>query len=232
MLVKEIDQSDTMLYELNYYFAQFHYIERIQELYTYFEPEDILYTSSFGANSAFLLHLVHKVQPKQKIHFIDTGYHFPDTYHYKNQVGAAWQLNIQTLQAPPEKYQFTLQQELWKTNPNRCCSIHKIEPLAEIKKNYRIWISGLMAYQNSFRKQRTLFERQDGLLKFYPILDVSKQEQLAYWNQHQLPKHPLLAKGYGSVGCTHCTQEGEEREGRWAAISKTECGLHWGNRDN
>jgi phosphoadenosine phosphosulfate reductase len=98
--------------------------------------------------------------------------------------------------------------------------------LDAISGNYQVWVSGLMHTQNEHRKGLRLFEEKNGILKFYPILDIAPEERDMYILKHDLHFHPLVLEGYGSIGCTHCTVKGTGREGRWFGLAKTECGLH------
>ena len=107
-----------------------------------------------------------------------------------------------------------------------CCSINKVEPLEEIKQDYDIWASGLMSWQTEHRSSLDIFEERNGIIKFYPLIDVSKEQRDNYIREHRLPFHPLVAKGYASIGCAHCTVPGDDRSGRWNNSPKTECGLH------
>jgi phosphoadenosine phosphosulfate reductase len=115
---------------------------------------------------------------------------------------------------------------LWKTNPDLCCHINKVRPLDKIKKHFKLWSSGLMRSQNSHRKNLNIFEEKDGLLRFYPIIDVDVEQRNQYIKENKLDTNPLVFKGYHSIGCSHCTQKGSQREGRWVGLAKTECGLH------
>jgi phosphoadenosine phosphosulfate reductase len=198
--------------------------ERIQALYTDFHH--VLLTSSFGTTSAILLHLFKSIRPQQIVHFIDTTYHFPETLEYKNHLTSLMDLKVIDIKAEEWKNQFTRDDQTWSKNPDFCCSINKVEPINEVKKGQEIWVSGLLGYQNEHRKQLDVFEQKQDIIKFYPIIDMKKEEVDLYISGHQLPPHPLLAKGYESVGCTHCTQKGQGRVGRWGDSAKTECGLH------
>ena len=84
-----------------------------------------------------------------------------------------------------------------------------------MKAAHTVWMSGLMAHQNAYRKGLNIFEESNGIIKFSPLLDCHKEAVQEYFEQHSLPRHPLESKGYGSIGCTHCTQKGKGREGRW-----------------
>jgi phosphoadenosine phosphosulfate reductase len=200
--------------------------ERIEELYKDFDATEIMLTSSFAATSAFLLRVFSKVNSAQKIYFIDTGYHFDDTLQYKEELTKLYALNVESIGAEKWKHDFTTKDETWKKDPNLCCSINKVEPLTLIKENFTVWVSGLMEWQSDHRASLDIFEDRGGILKFYPLLDVSKQDREKYIKTNKLPFHPLVAKGYSSIGCKHCTVPGKERDGRWNNNPKTECGLH------
>ena len=212
--------------ELNIKYATLTPEERVAELYKDFPPEKVLFTSSFGTTAAILLHMVTKVNPKQIIHFLDTSYHFPETQVYKNLLKEQLHLNVEDVLPETWKNDFTRTDETWKKDPDLCCSINKVEPLDRIKPNYDIWISGLMSSQNTTRKSLNVFEKKDDIIKFYPIIDFQPEDAAAYFETFSLPKHPMEALGYSSIGCTHCTAKGKGREGRWINKDKSECGLH------
>jgi phosphoadenosine phosphosulfate reductase len=198
--------------------------QRIAALYTDFS--EVLYTSSFGTTAVYLLHLFSKIHPAQKVHFLDTTYHFPETLAYKEQLSKEFQLTVETLKGDEWRNKFTREDQTWSKDPDLCCSVNKVEPLEKIKSQFQVWVSGLIGTQNEHRHELKIFEERHGIIKFYPILDQSEEQVNAYILQHNLPRHPLQEKGYNSVGCTHCTVQGKAREGRWLNKSKTECGLH------
>ncbi|NRD22925.1 phosphoadenylyl-sulfate reductase [Winogradskyella litoriviva] len=200
--------------------------ERITQLYTDFNEKDVMLTSSFGATSAFLLKLVSDINKNQEILFIDTGNHFDETMNYKNELTKKYGIKVSSISATKEERDFITKDETWKKNPEFCCSINKVKPLELVKQNYKIWMSGLMEWQSDHRATLDVFELRGDILKFYPLLDVSKENREAYFKEHQLPLHPLVSKGYSSIGCKHCTVPGDDRNGRWNNSPKTECGLH------
>lgn len=186
----------------------------------------VLVTSSFGITSAYLLHLINKVRPGHPVYFLDTSYHFPETLAYKELLTARFGLNVIELRGDDARNAFTKEDKTWSKDPDLCCSINKVEPLSLVKAEHEIWVSGLMRGQTEHRGRLSFLENRGGILKFYPILDISEDDVYAYLEAHDLPSHPLKSKGFYSVGCTHCTTEGKAREGRWVDKSKTECGLH------
>lgn len=211
---------------LNAVYAPLHFEERIQRLYSDFDPAKVLVTSSFAATSAYFLHIISRIRPDQLIHFIDTGYHFPETVAYRDYLVQLFKLKVEGLRAEEWKHRFTTEEQTWKHDPDFCCSINKVEPLEAVKPNYHVWVSSLMRWQTEHRANLEIFEVRRGIIKFNPMIDVTREQRDAYIREHQLPFHPLVAKGYSSIGCTHCTVAGDGRSGRWVGKPKTECGLH------
>lgn len=200
--------------------------KRIVSLFLDFPKEEILLTSSFGTTAVYLLHLFAKQNLQLPVHFIDTRFHFQETILYKNKLQKLLDLEVVDVQGAHWKYEMSVQEKLWESHPDLCCTVNKVEPLAEIKKRHHVWISGLMAWQSERRESLPIFEEKGDMLKFYPIIDVEAQEIEAYLRDHQLPVHPLKPLGYESVGCKYCTVKGSKRSGRWQGQAKNECGLH------
>ena len=211
---------------LNDKYSKLDIYKRVESLYMDFAAEDIMLTSSFAATSAFLLKVFSDVNPNQLIHFIDTGYHFKETLIYKEYLTQLYDLNVKEIKALKEDHQLTLDTEMWASDSNKCCQINKVDPLQSIKKDYKVWVSGLMKWQSDFRQSLNYFEDRGGLIKFYPLLDIDFIGRDTFIKEHHLPFHPLKSKGYSSIGCHHCTVPSEDRSGRWNNSPKTECGLH------
>ncbi len=186
----------------------------------------VLLTSSFGTTAVYLLHLYYDLGIRQKVHFLNTTYHFEETLAYKTLLTRLFDLEVTELKPEEWKNKFTRKNEVWKTDPDLCCSVNKVEPLQSIREEADFWVSGLMSWQNENRQQKDIFEEKDGVIKFYPILDVTEAEALQYIEKNKLPVHPLKPLGYESIGCKHCTFKGKGRTGRWLDSVKTECGLH------
>lgn len=223
---EQAPRSEADIAELNALFAPMDFATRIRRLYDYFEPSEVLVTSSFAATSAYFLHIISRIQPNQPIAFIDTGYHFPATLAYRDYLRDLFGLTVFDIRAEEWKHAFTAEDRTYEKDPDFCCSINKVEPLEAIKPRYRVWVSSLMRWQTDHRAGMDIFEERRGLLKFNPMIDVSREERDAYIREHALPFHPLVAEGYASIGCTHCTAKGDNRSGRWQGKPKTECGLH------
>jgi len=200
--------------------------QRIVQLYKDIDTDKVMLTSSFAATSAFLLKLISEVNTRQKVFFIDTGYHFDETLTYKKELTRLYNLNVESIRALKKEFLFTQQNETWAKNPDSCCYINKVKPLDLIKAKYQVWVSGLMKWQSDHRATLDIFEMRNGILKFYPLVDVTKRERDAIIEKENLPFHPLVADGYHSIGCKHCTVPGKDRSGRWNNNPKTECGLH------
>ena len=198
--------------------------DRLREIYKDFD--DILLTSSFGTTAVYQLYMFHKAGIKQPVHFIDTSYHFKETLEYKETLTNLFDLEVIDILPDQEQNEFSKIGELWRYDPDQCCKINKVDPFEKIRDQYEVWISGLMYWQSSHREQLNYFEEKKGVIKFYPILDVTEEEALKVITDNNLPIHPLKPLGYESIGCKHCTLKGKKRKGRWAQTIKTECGLH------
>ena len=209
---------------LNNDYLKMNHEERI--LNAFLDFRKVLVTTSFGVDSIFLLHLIHRISPKTPIYFIDTRYLFSETLEYKKRVQELFSLNVITLKTEDWKNKFTRRDQSWKFNPDFCCKVNKVEPLDEVKPGFDLWMTGLRGYQNKHRKDLNVFESFGDMVKFHPLIDIKEGYIKTYLRQHDLPNHPLLDKHYNSVGCIHCTVPGNSRDGRWKGKSKTECGLH------
>ncbi|MEM0992580.1 MAG: phosphoadenylyl-sulfate reductase [Bacteroidota bacterium] len=228
-MVKQQVIESTQKYDIDYLNAVFtplNYEERLKKLYEVFPSNEILLTSSFGTKSVFILHLLHKLKLHQKVYFINTTYHFQETLDYKDQLIDLFDLEVEEIRPKEVENRITREQEWWLKHRTMCCSVNKVLPLEPIKMRHSVWMSSLMSYQTSFRSNLRIFELQGDILKFHPLIDIAEGDFLYQMSFHKLPKHPLEAKGYGSVGCTHCTAKGEGRSGRWKGSAKKECGLH------
>jgi phosphoadenosine phosphosulfate reductase len=191
--------------------------------------------SSFGTESAVILHQLAKVAPDAPVLFINTGKLFPETLAYRDQLVERLGLtNVQTLQ--PSAHDLAADDpggDLHKRNPDLCCHVRKTLPLVRALQPYKVWISGRKRHHGGERSELPRVEIQDGKLKLNPLFDWTAEDLRAYARAHDLPDHPLLARGYPSVGCAPCTSpvadaHADPRAGRWADRDKTECGIHIG----
>ncbi|MBL6749004.1 MAG: phosphoadenylyl-sulfate reductase [Nevskia sp.] len=223
-VVPRLDEAG--LAALNRKYAPLGFEQRIRQLYEDFPPEKVLVTSSFAATSAYFLHIISRIRPEQVVHFIDTGFHFPETLEYRKYLVQLLNLRVEDVRAEDWKHQFTVEDQTYQRDPDYCCAINKVEPLDAVKSGFKVWVSSLMSWQSDHRAGLPIFEERRGIIKFNPMIDVTRAERDEYIRAHQLPLHPLVARGYSSIGCTHCTVAGEGRSGRWVGKPKTECGLH------
>ena len=218
--------SSELLADLLARYTPLAFEQRLRQLYRDFDPAEVLVTSSFAATSAYFLHIVSTIEPRQKIAFIDTGFHCPQTLAYRDYLVDLFRLDVFDVKAEDWKHQFTADDRTFQRDPDYCCAVNKVEPLDAIKPRYRVWMSSLMGWQTDDRAGMQVFEERRGMLKFNPMIDVGREQRDAYIAEHRLPFHPLVAEGYSSIGCAHCTVKGEGRSGRWVGKPKTECGLH------
>jgi len=197
-------------------------------------PGRIALVSSFGADAAVLLHLVAGIDKRTPVVFVDTGQHFPETLAYRDELCARLGLTNLVVAEPapatlavedPERF-------LFASDPDRCCEIRKVLPLADALEGYEAWITGRKGFQSANRARVPLFEAEGERVKVNPLIGWSASDILAYIREAGLPPHPLVARGYPSIGCLPCTsavRPGEDaRAGRWRGRGKVECGIHTG----
>ncbi len=188
--------------------------------------------SSFGADSAVLLHIVAEVDRDLPVVFLDTGRLFAETLEYRTQLTTMLGLgDVRTVTPDPERLAGSdPHRALWMTNPDLCCHIRKTEPLQRALEGFDAWFTGRKRFQNAQRATLRLFEADGERIKVNPLASWSIVDLKAYMAEHGLPEHPLVAKGYPSIGCVPCTSRvavGEDlRAGRWRGLDKTECGIH------
>jgi phosphoadenosine phosphosulfate reductase len=220
-------------------------IERLAQEFETWTPQQILawaarefgdevaMSSSFQTQSMPLLHMVSRIKPDLRIFFIDTGYHFWETLIFCVRIASDWNLNVIDLHRDSRWDVFMRQnlRSLPLDDPNLCCYIHKVQPMQKAVESVQAWISGIRRDQTGNRAHARILELQsDGLLKIHPLLNWTRADVKKYIEEHNLPTHPLLEKGYRSIGCSPCTiavgTDESERAGRWSGRGKTECGLH------
>jgi phosphoadenosine phosphosulfate reductase len=201
-------------------------------------PGRIALVSSFGADSAVLVHMIAEIDKSLPVLFIDTGVLFSETLAYRDTLVERFGLsNVVTITPSPKR----LAEEdpetfLWSSDPDRCCHIRKVLPLAEALEGFDAWITGRKRFQASTRARLPLLETEAGRIKVNPLADWTMQDIETYLETHGVPRHPLVAKNYLSIGCIPCTtpvKPGEDpRAGRWRDKGKVECGLHTQALDN
>ncbi len=197
-------------------------------------PHDVAIVSSFGADSAVLLHLLAQVDKDVPVYFLETGKHFSETLDYvetlKSRLGLT---NVQALHPDSKDLaRFDPDGTLWETDPDSCCHIRKTEPLEHVLTGYGGWITGRKRFQTAERGVLPHFElTSDDRIKVNPLAYFAHEDIEAYKAKHDLPEHPLYSQGYKSIGCAPCTSavaDGEDpRAGRWRGKDKRECGIHF-----
>ena len=194
--------------------------------------ERLALVSSFGAESAVLLHLAAQVDPGIAVLFLDTGMLFGQTLDYRKQLAERLGLTgVRDLRPRFEDLAVSdPNAELWKTDTDACCHIRKVLPLDAALGGYDAWITGRKRFHGGDRLRLKVVEEVAGQVKFNPLANWTKADLDAYVAKHDLPAHPLVAAGYPSIGCWPCTQPVEDgadvRAGRWEGSQKTECGIH------
>jgi len=192
-------------------------------------------TCSFQAEDMIVLDLLRQRQPKIPVLFLDTGYHFAETYAYRDRMAQAWNLNVQNLAAKQtvaeQEAQFGI---LNRTDPGRCCQLRKVEPLFGALEQFEVWFTGLRREQSPTRKNLKVVEHHvlpsgKVLLKVSPLAAWTWGQIWEYTAGHKIDSLPLYDAGYRSIGCEPCTAipaaGADPRSGRWGG-NKLECGIH------
>ncbi|MCO7127680.1 phosphoadenylyl-sulfate reductase [Sporolactobacillus shoreicorticis] len=201
----------------------------------------VAYSCSFGVEGIVLIDLISKIKRNATIIFLDTNFHFNETYELVDRIEERYpQLNIirQKPDLTPEEQAAKYGEDLWTRRPDLCCQFRKVDPLAERLKDYDAWISGLRHEQSPTRRNVRFINKDEKFnsIKICPLIHWTWQDVWDYVRIHQLPYNPLHDQNYPSIGCACCTspiRPGEDqRAGRWSAFDKTECGLHLKNRIN
>ncbi|MEH2523476.1 phosphoadenosine phosphosulfate reductase [Bradyrhizobium sp. AZCC 2176] len=194
--------------------------------------ERLALVSSFGTESAALLKVMSDVDPAIPVIFLDTGWLFEETLAYRDTLIAALGLrDVRSIKPLEEALsRQDPDRELWFSDPDACCRIRKVEPLARALKPFSGWINGRKRFQGGARAEIPVVEDDGEKLKFNPFANVSREEIEAIYKLAKLPPHPLVASGYLSVGCMPCSSrtapDEDARAGRWRGRQKTECGIH------
>jgi len=195
-------------------------------------PGRIAAVSSFGADSAVLLHLVAAIDRATPVLFIDTGRHFAETLDYRDRLSAYLGLtDVRTIGPTADevaRFDADTSRAVW--DPDGCCAFRKTAPLQRALQDFDVWITGRKRFQALTRLELPVIEPDPPHIKVNPLVRWSAADLAAYVEEHRLPQHPLLARGFASISCAPCTSPvhpGEEaRAGRWRGFDKTECGIH------
>ncbi|MBV9044738.1 MAG: phosphoadenylyl-sulfate reductase [Alphaproteobacteria bacterium] len=190
--------------------------------------------SSFGAESAVLLHMVAQIDPNTPVLFLNTGKLFGETLRYRDRLQDVLGLgDVRSLAPnPADRAKFDPEGTLWSKDTDACCNFRKVIPLKRALEPFAAQITGRKKFQTKERAEMQAVEFFEGRFRFNPLADWSLADLEAYTAKHDLPKHPLVEDGYPSIGCMPCTrrvQAGEDyRAGRWSGLDKDECGIHIG----
>ncbi len=192
----------------------------------------IFVTSSFQTHSIPLLHIIKNANVDVEVLFINTGFHFPETVSFKDEIGELLDINIIDVRSQVSKSQQLDEDEhfYYASDSDFCCFLNKTQPLEPYLMQYDVWISGVRANQSPERKNmKTKQEAPFNTMRFHPMLDWNQKQIYEYRIKYNLPEHPLDKEGYQSIGCAPCTRKfdiNDERNARWFGQNKTECGLH------
>lgn len=193
-----------------------------------------LFTScSFQSHSIVLLHMLSRLDKNIPVYFINTGYLFPETLVYRDQIREIVGMNVINVLPDTPKI---LQRDgtgrlLFASDPDHCCHLNKVKPLDGVLLKYDVWINGVRADQSSTRSSFMIEEKAPhNVTRFHPMLDWNSKMIHEYLKRYDIPRHPLEAKGYLTIGCEPCTRkfdpDMDAREGRWFGLKKNECGLN------
>ncbi|MGF1638841.1 MAG: phosphoadenylyl-sulfate reductase, partial [Cyclobacteriaceae bacterium] len=190
-------------------------------------------SSSFQTHSIPLLHMLSRIDRDIPVYFLNTGYHFPETISYRDQIVGL--LGIKMVDLHPDTPKIMQRgmdgKLLFTSDPDYCCHLNKTLPMEKVMIDFDVWINGVRGDQSATRKSMDVeMPAPHGVTRFHPILDWTPKMIHAYRKEYKLPEHPLDSKGYMSIGCEPCTRRFDpdmvERESRWFGMNKTECGLH------
>jgi phosphoadenosine phosphosulfate reductase len=192
------------------------------------------YIVASNMQDAVLVDLAAKVRPGVDVLFLDTGYHFVETIGTRDAVEAVYDINV--VNVTPEntvaKQDELFGKDLFAREPNECCRMRKVEPLSAALRGYSAWVTGIRRVEAPTRANAALisWDKAFGLVKINPLAAWSDEDMQAYIDANDVLVNPLVFEGYPSIGCAPCTAKPVEgadpRSGRWAGLSKTECGLH------
>jgi phosphoadenosine phosphosulfate reductase len=195
---------------------------------------DVALATGFGAEGCVLVSMLSAISQATRIFYLDTDLLFPETYALRDQLEARYGVHFErratTLSLSDQAAQYG--ERLWEREPDLCCRLRKVEPLREMLKGMRAWITAIRRDQSTERTHAGFVEwdRKFGLVKINPLAAWSTRDVWNYIAKHDVPYNPLHDRGYPSIGCVPCTtpvQIGEvPRAGRWRDTGKTECGIH------
>ncbi|MDJ1016858.1 MAG: phosphoadenylyl-sulfate reductase [Paracoccaceae bacterium] len=231
-----LDPVDIRAAELNRRYAHHSGADVLAHALTDPQVGNAALVSSFGADAVVLLHMVSVIDRTTPVIFLDTEMLFPETLDYQREVADHLRLTNVQVHYPDREEVFleNPNNRLHTKNPDACCALRKTRPLQKALEPYEAWITGRKRYQGGSRVALPFFEAEgESRIKINPLAHWTPEDVREYTQNNRLPRHPLVAKGYPSIGCAPCTTrvaEGEDlRAGRWRGFDKIECGIHFEN---
>ncbi len=226
--------------------SQQNFILGLQTRADHWEPERVLrwgieqfghalaIASSFGAEDVVLIDMASKITPDFRVFTLDTDFLFPETYQLMERIERRYAISVERLHSlyTPEAQAEQFGAELWKSQPDQCCQLRKVDPLRNHLSTLKAWVTGIRRDQAPTRANTCKLEwdAKFGLVKLNPLADWTSIQVWEYIHGFNVPYNPLHDRNYPSIGCTHCTRPvrpGEDpRAGRWSGQNKIECGLH------
>lgn len=207
--------------------------EQIQNQIEHYKSQNkfLFTTCSFQTHSLVLLHMLSVIDKTIPVYFINTGFHFAETLVFKDEIASQFGIHVITkASATPKSMQKNLQHQLlFTSDPDYCCYLNKTQPIEPLLQANDVWINGVRADQSAKRSSFTMEQATPfRAIRFHPMLDWNQKMIYQYLKENKIPKHPLEAKGYFSIGCEPCTRKFDinARGGRWFGLNKTECGLN------
>ena len=218
-----------------FYFVRMNSLDSVENRINQFKKEGktLFTSSSLQSHSLVLLHILSRIDKSIPVYFINTGYHFPETLQFRDEVAESFGLNVIDLKSDIPKF---MQRDaegklLFASDPDHCCYLNKTQPMDGILRSHDVWINGVRADQSSVRaSMKEIQPAPHGTVRYHPMLQWNSKMIWEYRKEFKLPTHPLEAKGFISIGCEPCTRRldpaMQEREARWFGLKKVECGLH------
>lgn len=199
------------------------------------EGKKMFASSSFQTHSIPMLHMISQIDKSIPVVFLNTGFLFPQTIAYKDLIADIYGLEVITVASatPRSMQKDNAGRFLFASDPDYCCHINKVLPMEPILRSHDVWINGVRADQNANRSKMKEEQRTpQGAMRYHPMLPWTNKMIWRYIKEFDIPRHPLEAEGYSSIGCEPCTRKvdpsahTDERMARWFGMNKTECGLH------
>ena len=194
----------------------------------HFHPR-LVVACSFQKEASVIIDMLLRIEPRTRIFTLDTGFLFPETYETWRALEERYGVEIETVSGISlDEQERRYGPRLWEREPDQCCDVRKVKPLRKMLAENDAWVTGLRRDQSEDRATTAKlgWVPHQGAWKVCPLADWSERDVWRYLHRHGVPYNKLHDRGYSSIGCTHCTSAGAGREGRWAGLAKTECGLH------